>query len=259
MSFLAGLGTVGGAILGSAIPGVGTALGATVGGGLGSMFGGSSSKSGGGGGSGGYGGGGGGMMNFQLPPPNQFAMDYMKNNFFDPSDIGFTDDPGSNTFANTLLTGIDNNKIDKYQAFNQLGASGVNMQDPALLNSKAYGDLLKDTIGRSAGRDIAGGYANIFYGDEKMSTKEQDEIYDFAASLGKTGSPQEFGNLAAALISQKPGALRNRPLSPKEQTLATRYGGAVFDDKGSMFFTPTTAQKRRGDRVNAFEDALYSA
>ena len=259
MSFLAGLGTVGGAILGSAIPGVGTALGATVGGGLGSMFGGSKGSKGSSGGSGGYGGGGGGMMGFQLPPPNQFAMDYLKNNFFAPSDIGFTDDPGKDTFAYSLLSGIDNNKLDKYQALNQLGASGVNMQDPALLNSKAYGDLLKDTIGKSSGRDIAGGYANILYGDEGMSTKEQDKIYNLAASLGKTGSPQDFGNFATAYMSQTAKGLRNRMLSPGEQSLATRYGGAVFDDKGSMFFTPTTAQRRRGDRVNAFEDALYSA
>ena len=248
-------GALGGAGAGSAFGPWGAGAGALLGG-ISSLGG---SSSGGSGGSGGYGGGGGGMRNFQLPPPNQFAMDYMKNNFSVPSDYGFTDDPDRDTFAYSLLSGIDNNKLDKYQAFNQLGASGINMQDPALLNSKAYGDLLKDTIGRSAGRDIAGGYANILYGDEKMSTKEQDEIYDFAASLGKTGSPQEFGNLAAALIAQKPGSLSNRQLSPEEQRLATQTGGAVFDDKGSMFFTPTTAQKRRGDRVNAFEDALYSA
>jgi len=248
-------GALGGAGAGAAFGPWGAGAGALLGG-ISSLGGSSKGSSGG---SGGYGGGGGGTMGFQLPPPNQFAMDYLKNNFFAPSDIGFTDDPGKDTFAYSLLSGIDNNKLDKYQALNQLGASGVNMQDPALLNSKAYGDLLKDTIGKSAGRDIAGGYANILYGDEEMSTKEQDKIYNLAASLGKTGSPQDFGNFATAYMSQTAKGLRNRMLSPGEQSLATRYGGAVFDDKGSMFFTPTTAQKRRGDRVNAFEDALYSA
>ncbi len=178
MSFLAGLGTVGGAILGSAIPGVGTALGATVGGGLGSMFGGSGGSSGGG--SGGYGGGGGGMMNFQLPPPNQFAMDYLKNNFFSPSDIGFNDDPDTDSFAYNLLSGIDSGRLDKNQAFNQLGASGVNMQDPDLLNSKAYSDLLKDTITRPEARDIARGYGSILYGDEGISKDETNDIFKFA-------------------------------------------------------------------------------
>ena len=56
MSWLSGLGTVGGALLGSAIPGVGTALGATIGGGLGTAAGGL--FGGGGGGSSGGGGGG---------------------------------------------------------------------------------------------------------------------------------------------------------------------------------------------------------
>ena len=255
MSFLKGLGTVGGAVLGSFIPGVGTGLGATIGGGLGSIF----DGSGGGGGSGGSGGGGGGMMSFELPPPNKFAMDYMKNNFFDPSDIGFTDDPGKDTFAYSLLSGIDNNKLDKNQALNLLGASGVNMQDPALLNSKAYGDLLKDTVGKAEGRDMSAGFANLLYGDEGITNREQREIYDLAKSLGKTGSTQDLSNFTTAYMAQTAKGLRNRLLSPDEQRLATQYGGAVFDDKGTMFFNPTTSQKRRGDRVNAFEDALYSA
>ncbi len=48
-------------------------------------------------------------------------------------------------------------------------------------------------------------------------------------------------------------------LSPSEQRLATRYGSAVFDDKGSMFFKPSAGQMRRTDRVNTFQDALYNA
>ena len=242
----------------SLIPGVGPFLAPVAAGAASSLIGGGSSGSSGGG-SGGYGGGGGGMMGFQLPPPNQFAMEYMKQNFFDPSDIGFTDNPGSNSFANTLLTGIDNNKLDKYQAFNQLGASGVNMQDPDLLNSKAYRDLMTDTVGKAEGKDMSAGFAKLLYGNEGITNREQQDIYDLAKSLGKTGSTQDLSDFTTAYMSQTAKGLRNRMLSPDEQRLATQYGGAVFDDKGSMFFTPTTAQKRRGDRVNAFEDALYSA
>ena len=259
MSFLAGLGTVGGAILGSAIPGVGTALGATVGGGLGSMFGGSSSSSGGGSG-GGYGGGGG--MMFKLPPPNQFAMDYMQNKFFGPKDVGFGDDwedPDTATFANTLLAGVDNNKIDKYEALNLLGGSGVDMQDPAFLNSKAYRDLLQDTVARPEGKDMSAGFSNLLYGNEGITDKEQKDIYNLAKSLGKTGSTQDLSNFTTAYMAQTAKGLRNRMLSPGEQALATKYGSGTFDNKGSLFFTPSKGQKRRGDRVRAFEDALYSA
>jgi hypothetical protein len=240
----------------SFIPGVGPFLAPVAAGATSSFFGGSGSS---GGGSGGYGGGGGGMMNFQLPPPNQFAMDYMKKNFFDPSDIGFTDDPSRDSFANTLLTGIDNNKLDKNQAINLLGASGVNMQDPDLLNSKAYRDLMQDTVARPEGRDMSAGFSKLLYGNEGITKQEQKDIYELARSLGKTGSTQDLSNFTTAYMAQTAKGLRNRMLSPDEQRLATQYGGAVFDDKGSMFFTPTTAQKRRGDRVNAFEDALYSA
>ncbi len=249
----------------SMIPGVGPFLAPVAAGAASSILGGGSSGSSGGG-SGGYGGGGGGGMMFQLPPPNQFAMDYLKNNFFSPSDIGFNDDPDKDSFAYNLLSGVDSGRLDKNQAFNQLGASGVNMQDPDLLNSKAYSDLLKDTITRPEARDIARGYGSILYGDEGISKDETNDIFKFAQSIGKTGSRQDFGNFAAAYMAQQPKGLRNRPLSsigvngrPSEQELATRYGSAVFDDKGSMFFKPSAGQMRRTDRVNTFQDALYNA
>jgi len=257
------LGGIGGTLIGG--PGVGTAIGSTLGGGLGSMLGGGSSSSSSGGGSGGYGGGGGGMM-FQLPPPNQFAMDYMKDKFFSPSDLGFDKWESSDnnvvdkySFAGNLLRGIDDNKLDKNQAFNLLGASGINMQDPNFLNSKAYNDLLTDTVGKAEGKDMSAGFSKLLYGNEGVTNREQEDIYNLARSLGKAGSTQDLSNFTTAYMAQTAKGLRNRMLSPDEQRLATQYGGAVFDDKGSMFFTPTTSQKRRGDRVNAFEDALYSA
>jgi hypothetical protein len=78
MSFLSGLGTVGGAILGSAIPGVGTALGATIGGGLGTAAGGLF----GGGGSGSSGGGGGSFdVSGILPESLPFVDQYLEDQF----------------------------------------------------------------------------------------------------------------------------------------------------------------------------------
>lgn len=78
MSFLSGLGTVGGAILGSAIPGVGTALGATIGGGLGTAAGGLF----GGGGSGSSGGGGGSFdVSGILPESLPFIDQYLEDQF----------------------------------------------------------------------------------------------------------------------------------------------------------------------------------
>lgn len=246
-------GALGGAGAGSAFGPWGAGVGALLGG-VSSLGGGS------GGGSGGYGGGGG--MSFELPPPNQFAMDYMQDKFFKPKDLGFVGnwkDPDIDTFANTLLKSVDNNTLDKYQAMNLLGGSGVDMQDPDFLNSKAYRDLLTDTVHRPEAKDMSAGFSKLLYGNEGITNKEQADIYNLAKSLGKAGSTQDLSNFTTAYMSQTAKGLRNRMLSPGEQALTTKYGGAVFDDKGSMFFTPTTAQKRRGDRVNAFEDALYSA
>jgi len=242
----------------SMIPGVGPILAPFAAGATSSILGGSGSSSGGG--SGGYGGGGG--MMFQLPPPNKFAMDYMQDKFFKPKDLGFVDnwkDPDIDTFANTLLAGVDNNQLDKYQAINLLGASGVDMQDPNFLNSKAYRDILQDTVHRPQAKDISAGFSNLLYGNEGITNKEQADIYNLARSLGKAGSTQDLSNFTTAYMAQTAKGLRNRMLSPGEQALTTKYGGAEFDNKGSLFFTPTVAQKRRGDRVNAFEDALYSA
>ena len=248
-------GALGGAGAGSAFGPWGAGVGALLGGV--SSLGGSSSS---GGGSGGYGGGGGGfsMADFELTP-EEYSKNYVEKMFgITPRAYGFTaDDPDSNTFADTLISGIDNNKLDKYQAFNQLGASGLNMQDPDLLNSKAYGDLLTDTVGKAEGKDMSAGFSKLLYGNEGVTNKEQEDIYDLAQSLGKTGSTQDLSNFTTAYMAQTAKGLRNRMLSPDEQALATRYGSADFDDKGSMFFTPSKGQKRRGDRVRAFEDALY--
>ena len=249
-------GALGGAGAGSAFGPWGAGVGAVLGGV--SSLGGSSS----GGGSGGYGGGGGdfNMMDFELTP-DEYSKNYVEQMFgVKPNVYGFTDDdPDSGTFADTLIKGIDDNKLDKYQAFNQLGASGLNMQDPALLGSKAFGDLLTDTVGRQEGKDMSSGFSNLLYGKEGITNREQEDIYDLAKSLGKTGSTQDLSNFTTAYMAQTAKGLRNRMLSPDEQALATKYGGAVFDDKGSMFFTPSKGQKRRSDRVRAFEDALYSA
>ena len=232
MSLLSGLGTIGGALLGSAVPGVGTALGATIGGGLGtaagSLF---------GGGGGGSSGGGGGMdISGILPQSLPFIDDYLEQNF----NLESTFRPGD---YRRLGKAMDKGKIDKYQLMNLYDAQGLDAGD------KNYFKALTSTIDKKKGKKLAGVVGKAMFRGEDPSRKSIKDAYKYAALTGATGTPKEAQQAMASYFAQTPMGMRTRMPSSQELLAGMKYGPLVGTDSGVFLFGGT-------DRTNAMFDRL---
>jgi len=234
MSFLSGLGTVGGAILGSVIPGVGTGLGATIGGGLGTAAGGLF----GGGGSGSSGGGGGNFSAGALPPPLPFMEDYLESKF--GLNKSFSDERLDN-----YIGAMDKGKgFDKYGLQNFMDIYGV---DP---DSKEYFDVVTSTIGRPRGEELASVVGQSMFRGATPSRKDVKDAYRYALATGSTGSPKEAQQAFASYFAQTPEGMKNRMPSSQELLAGMKYGPLVGTESGVFLFGGTDRTNKMFDRLD---------
>ena len=237
MSFLSGLGTVGGAILGSVIPGVGTGLGATIGGGLGTAAGGLF----GGGGSGSSGGGGGGLdmeeLQKALAAP-QFLSDFTQDLF--------NFDVDSNFDSGKYLNAMDSGKLDKYQVTNIFNQQGLNPGD------KDYFDAITSTIGKRRGEELAGVVAQAMFQGTEPSESSIKDAYQYALLTGNTGTPQDAQQAMASYFAQTNPEFR----APSSQELLAgmKYGPLVGTESGVKLFAGTDRTQAMFDRIDAGRD-----
>lgn len=235
MSFLSGLGTVGGAILGSAIPGVGTALGATIGGGLGTAAGG---LFGGGGSGSSGGGGGGGSMAGALPAPLPFMEDYLESKF--GLDKSFSDKR-----LDKYIGAMDRGKgFDKYGLQNFMDIYGV---DP---DSKEYFDVVTSTIGRPRGEELAGVIGQTMFRGGTPSRQQIQDAYKYAKVTGSLGSPSDASRAFSSFFAQTPEGMKNRMPSSQELLAGMKYGPLVGTESGVFQFAGSPRTREMIDRLD---------
>ena len=237
MSFLSGLGTVGGAILGSVIPGVGTGLGATIGGGLGTAAGGLF-----GGGGSGSSGGGGGVLDMEelqkaLAAP-QFLSDYTQDLF----------NLDNNFDSGDYLDAMNAGDIDKYQVMNIFDQQGLSPGD------KDYFTALTSKIDEERGEELAGIVGQAMFRGTAPSESSIKDAYQYALLTGNTGSPQDAQQAMASYFAQTPEGMKNMAPSSEQLLAGMKYGELVGTDSGVKLFAGTPRTQAMFDRIDAGRD-----